>query len=376
MLIYIVVFGISIFALCGMRVNALCFTVRTYWTASSIVILLLSLLAGFRDVGIGSDTRGYIFTYMDAARMCDNIIDVVRFDSGYGSLDKGFLFLAFLSKCITPERWMFFFMIELAVLLPFFIGVYKLSESKLYLPVLLFFYALIFYRYNQSYNLMRQFCAIGWCFLSFVYYIRRRWLLFALFFFIAYSFHSSALIFAGLFVLEYVSRIRNRRLLKIMAGVALLLFLWIFNNYEYLLATLSSFMNDSYADRYSSVTGYYGAREKIGISDTLFIFYAFYLTYYSFKHRILSFSENIFLLVLSGFVLLSIFLVLVSTFINRIGLYAIVLIYWYLAVIMSKIKDKRVVGLYFLYGFLYWLYIYIVKGASETYPYTSEILGI
>ena len=57
--------------------------------------LILSLLAGFRDLSVGADTDYYPHWYISALRNIKNFPDIVNLET---NLDKGFLFLYWVNN--------------------------------------------------------------------------------------------------------------------------------------------------------------------------------------------------------------------------------------------------------------------------------------
>ncbi len=376
-MIYLIVFTLSIWVLSKMSIHNSKYTKTRYWWCSVISMLFLVLLAGFRDKGVGIDTNVYIDTYSNIAQGLGNFSEIISFNQSGVNVDKAFLALAFLSHKLSNGTFLFFTFIELAILFPLFLGAYNLTKKDGNVSIVItFFFLLVFLKYTYSYNVMRQFCAVSWSFLAFTYYLNKRWILFLIFFLIAYLFHSSAILFIPFLFLEYVSRMKNKTLQKIMLYLIPIFLVFVFYKYDQILQTLSYFSNDVYATRYSTDSMKYAGRDRISYTDLVFVLYCFGVIIYSFRYKLLSVKENIYVLLLNICVLFCISLSLLSEYMNRTVLFPLIIELWYLAKILCAMKNKPIKYGFYVLAVSYWFYTYIIRNTCETYPYTSTILGI
>ncbi|MBQ4406187.1 MAG: EpsG family protein [Bacteroidales bacterium] len=362
---YLIVFTVSIIVCC-------LYNDRRKWIII-IPCLLLSLLAGFRDKGIGTDTLVYIDRYFSYASQCKNISDIINADAFY---DKGFLLLALIASLIDNEIGIFYFIIELVILTFCFLAYYRLSKYyKISLGV--FMIVFLFLEYNYSLNAMRQLCAMSIVLFAFSYLIEKKWLIFSLWELVSYFFHSSAIISLSLVVFVYISNIEksNKRIILtfIIIGVAFLAvaFYSILLNY---FAVLDVFKSD-YAERYQ--VNYYEGRGRVAFAPLGVSLIIYLIMYLFFKHC----KENSKLVychfLVQTIYTFTLFLSLYNVYAYRIGLY-----FFMISILLFSVElsSKRINNIEKICSFIvivfYWFFNYVINNNSETIPYTSKILGI
>lgn len=165
---------------------------RAVFLYGGSAIVVLSVLAGAREYGIGTDTMGYgiwlfnlacsepdYFTYMDLA-MHDKI-----------HMDPLFAVQAYLVVNATGSIFWYYFAIEAVMLIPVYLVVRDFAHPTMVAPCMLL-YLLIFY--IPGYNAMRQYIAMSFVLLSFAKLYRGHYLASVISYACALLYHVSAII--------------------------------------------------------------------------------------------------------------------------------------------------------------------------------------
>lgn len=175
---------------------------RDYDNLLSITYLIIIILfSGFRDMIGGYD----IYIYGD-------IFESKKFE--YPALEKGYLLYNNVLSFFSNDRQFLFFVTSLLIGVLHYLIIQKFS------PVLSFSLFILFCKfYLMSFVYLRQGLAMGIIWLSIPYIQKRKFLIFLLLSFLAYSFHKSSIIFLPTYFL-YNIKIKNKQLIIIL-GVML-----------------------------------------------------------------------------------------------------------------------------------------------------------
>ena len=363
---YFIVFTISIL-LCAL------YNDKRKWTIFAACILL-SLFAGFRDKGIGTDTLVYTDQYFSYALSCDNIREIINNEMNY---DICFLFLAYFGTYFVSDIWIFYFIIEFVIIFFFALAYLRLNKkNNINLVIFLAVYLLI--HFNYSLNAMRQSCAMSIVLLAYSYLDEKKWIPFIIWEFVAYFFHSSAIITLSFIVFYWISNIQNeqKRILYTISSIILLIISTLF--YYELLNYIGdlNILKEDYIDHYGMNSSFKSAA-IIDISKACIVLLFYVIIFISAKRKIVDKKIIYFHFICNSIFLLSLFLSLYNMYAYRIGLYFFLISIYYFCVELSSVKINSIEKIIsFSYLIFYWFYIFVIKGLSETIPYTSKILGI
>lgn len=340
-----------------------------------ISILILSLFAGVRDLGVGTDTGIYSQSYFNASRYIENWGDLSKFDN-QDIRDKGYLVLNIVCSWFSDNIWLVLFLTELIILSSLYFAVLSLSKTyKLSIFVFSCFYLFTFY--NYTFNIMRQSCAVSLIFLSFSYFVRRKMIMSSFLFLLAYFFHSSSLIALILFLIYYFVN-KGIKLPKwILVGLltgAIVLFMSFRDVTDLLVAW--GMLSIQYVEVYSDGSIYDG-NSRITYTALVLILMMSITIYLSIKNKILSKKDNLFLLIIHIFYIVGMSFGLIISHLARVSYIFYLIDIWMLSVILSSSQIKRSYKIvYFLILAFAWWYSIIRNNEGETFPYKSEILGI
>lgn len=125
-----------------------------------ICIMILSLLAGFRDVSIGTDVRIYANgVYLAASKVSSvkQLIDFLFHSSLHtgNEIESAYLFVSFIGSKVFKSLFGPLFLTSLIINAGVFMGLYRIKEHLSY-NIAIMVYCFMFYQ--QTYNMMRN----GW----------------------------------------------------------------------------------------------------------------------------------------------------------------------------------------------------------------------
>lgn len=156
-------------------------------------LVVLSILAGVRDISIGTDVETYVNPVF---RICCKYRCSLLGMYGY-NIEKGYIVLNYLVSLFTNKLYILMFVIQFFILFFSLLAIRKLYKENY--PFVYLLFILLFY--NMSLNIIRQFMAIGLCLyaLSFLFENKNKSFFFLIF--IASLFHSSSVLFIIVFIL-------------------------------------------------------------------------------------------------------------------------------------------------------------------------------
>ena len=336
----------------------------------------MCLIGGLRDLGIGTDTLVYTEDYFNSAR--DYAISDLFTHEALEDYDKGYFVLNAITTVFSSNYWIILFVTQLVTIGLTYWGVYRLS-NHFEISYVVFTFLFCFLFYNQTFNYMRQFCALGLLLFAFSYFIEQKYIHYFTFQIIAFLFHSSSglFVFVPIFYYMFNHHFGTKQLYLMLAGYVLLILFLVFDFYEILYYTVDlGVFNMDYADRYGEDSDFV---ESDGLPRTTLFLMLFPFLLYSIAYYKRTISPQLF----SFFIIIHVSYVAVFSlaiyvvFLQRLGLYFYYIDIFFIAHILSNEQFvKKVSLLYALLVIYCWYNMYIVNNDCETYPYTSSLLGI
>lgn len=337
------------------------------------IVFLLSYIGGIRDIGVGTDTTVYSENYFYEAKHLSSFEDFVETHR-----DKGYLLLNILGVKLSEHLWMAQFTIQFFTHGLVLFSVWGMRK-RFRLKMSLFTLAYCFIFYNQTYNFMRQYCALALLILGLYYVFSGRWKCYMGCQLGAFFFHSTSLLFVFIPVLYYVctSGKGGKWRYWFIGSCILSVFIVTTCFYEALeLLNAIDVVSDVHANRYG-IGDEFGAREGMRKSLVLIIGVVFYFVYVAYKRKIVNFEFVIFMLSIHIFFIALYLLSFYSVYLYRLSLY----FYLSMMILITSVISSRKVLLLERTGWIVLLlldwYLYIVRhGGAESFPYHSKILGI
>ena len=377
MAVYLVSFALSILLIAFGEKKRL----PVFLGISAIALLIPCLVAGLRDLSIGTDVLVYVKPMTNAAYASKNIF---HFFDGYWfaqwrnlyvqDYEIGFSLVVYLVSKLTHSLGAVLFVIEALMVVPIYIA---LARNRKNFPVwlgMLVFYLLF---YNATLNMMRQWIAMSFLLLSFQMLRERRFLLTGLFLMIGILFHTTAIMGIPLYLLYWVLWLVRRKQfvhhnlqIECSTVVSLLLMLLavvMIRNLPVILKLLSAIGLGAY--------GSYLEGNDIGlmlgqIVLRLPLLGILMLNWRQFRRK--DPSAAFYLCVVLVDIVLS-QLVSVDDNALRISSYLMLFsIMWIPSVsVASPSKPKRVLttALVIVFALFYWYYTYVLTMRHSTYPY-------
>lgn len=331
-----------------------------------IAILPPAIIAGCRDLTIGTDTDMYPYSTYLTCKHSHTIERAFRYT--ISGMEELYVLLAYFSAHLFPHPNFFLFITHLIILVTL---LYSFKKAGINLAVAFALFYLMFYA--NSLNAARQFLAMPFCLLSLIEFIRRKYFLCVLSMCLAFGFHHSSLFFLTILLLYYLCS-RHRKLMKkrstmVIIVMSIVLGIYLFN--EILTSFVGIGLTDiKYLERYGS-----GDRYGTNVPISLFSINIFNLLMFTVVSR--KIREKAFV-VFSRYVLIISFLLcfmgLISTFAVRLGAYYMIVSIVSMVYIMRRNGQQFSTIVYSFYMF-YWLMTVVVARIADTYPYHSKILS-
>lgn len=337
------------------------------------IVVFYTIIAGLRNFGIGTDTNVYIELYFNTAK---SIISVKEFLS-LESMDKGFLFLCWLSSQISSDLQVVLVVVELWIIAFTMHGAYMLKRDhgmKLWIFVFLYFF--MFFGY--SINLMRQFCAMSLLFWGFAWLRNGNWKVFAVTQVIAYYFHSSSVVFLVVPLVYFLSYMKNQRIrnyITISISIFFIVILASFHQYISVLGNLN-LVSGEYVDRYGQNSEF---KATAGSSVLMLLSYIsiFYFLYIACRDKRIPVYYRYILVTLFSISFMFAQLNFITAYLDRLSYYISFIYLTYLVYALGSKRIPLLIRITVVSFTIFFCYrIFIENHGAEIYPYASKILGI
>ncbi|MEY8586567.1 EpsG family protein [Phocaeicola sartorii] len=369
MFFYLFIFSVCIF----LGFFADCTNKRASGVATLCITFLLSYIGGVRNLGIGTDTLVYTENYFWEAVHLDSWKDFFE-----ASHDKGYMLLNYMAVLCNKKVWMAQFVIQFFTHGLIFMTAFKIKHlCRFKMTLFTILYCCVFY--NQSYNFMRQYCALALLMWGLYYALDKRWYIYILCQFGAFFFHSSSLLFLLVpFLYHLCTQYYGSKWRCVIVGGAIISLIVATTCFYEVLDLLNTIevVSDTHANRYAEGDDF-GARSGVRKSLVLLIVCIFYFCYVSHKRIIGVRGLPLFVFSLNVFFMAFYALSFYSVYLYRLALYFYMPLMLFVTLVVSSRKilnAERAVWVMLL--LLDWL-LYVVKNnGAESFPYHSKILGI
>ncbi|MBO6127269.1 MAG: EpsG family protein [Pseudobutyrivibrio sp.] len=330
------------------------------------IIILNTIILGFRDFGVGTDTLAYVEDYFNTANKIHNL----AFLSELNNYDKGYLLLALFSTLFSSSPQSLLFFTELFIISFYVLGLYETRKVlKCNLPCIFLLFVLL-YQF-ETINLMRQFCAMSLLVYGFSQFLQKHYKRYLFLQILGYFFHSSSILFIIIPILQYLSNSKSKlkyRFPLILFVIISLMFVFYYTFIQYF-SSLHIISGD-YAYRYGESTLFAAesSNSKGFIKDIVMTGSLLVIIYLSNKkvHIPKDIIYMGLLLIVFNFMFSSMRTIMIYFF--RLGYYWGLIMIIYLSVIFQMYKRKD-------FFFMCSLYLYLtvaVMAAYRAYGYSPE----
>lgn len=362
MWIYLIVFFISsfLFYIAAKRERKWNITV-------AFAILIPSLLAGLRDLSIGTDTIVYydIYNVASSAESYSSFLLTLNTEYFYYIMSHiakymgGFWGLLFLYQGLT-----IIFIYNVA---------YKYRHN---LNVFLVFALYFFLFFNFSLNIMRQCLAMGYLLNISVFLLERKPRHFMLFAIIGLIFHTSEIIAAAFIYVIYWLSTTTRVKQQLFIPLYFICVIGLFKNFMAIASQMKYFpvgrMSD-YASAYQIDRS--GAYNN---TDIALFFLSVIVLWMSFHYKLINKAFYLPMILLIAVQLMFMLLGVYNKWLSRIAMY----LTFYSLIILPHVghssklsrNSRMAYGMVvFFIGLVYWLWINAYRGSNETIPYKVNV---
>lgn len=193
MIMYILVILVSIGFLFWGLLSKRKYNNFIYYLFISIGLLFPCIIAGLRNISVGSDTDFYILGLFEQVSSFSSPISYIKEMIHFWQInDIGYLIITFVVGKIFNNFNILLFVMELLIILPVYKSIEKFSikDTNIIFGMLLFY----LFWYNVTFNMLRQSLALAFSLLSIAYMNKKQYKLSVLLSLISVGFHKSSIL--------------------------------------------------------------------------------------------------------------------------------------------------------------------------------------
>jgi len=363
MLIYLFVFLLSLILL-YLALKSKYKIIRLILLAVSLFIPCL--LAGLRDLSIGTDTSGYMINVFNRVGMTSSFHDFYNLSMIVGDVtDPGYLFIEYISKMWFNDFRVLLFITEVLIIVPIFISLYICNKNRPY-NIIFGMFLFFMFMYNVSLNMARQSISLSMVILGIALLDKKHYKSSVLFLILGFLFHKTTLIALPIYLIHYYLDKKTRASNIIMLFIYVLTTFLVFN-YKNIILMLYNYKiyehGILYLSNHQSI--------NFGLTDTV-VYIVFLLMVLVNKKSIENNNINYrFYLFMAIEGLITLQLGIFIDYIERVSLY---FIYPLLIIPLSNVSivNKKVSLSTFAFAvfmFLYYVYAFGLLNLHETIPF-------
>lgn len=345
-----------------------------------LIVVVNAIIIGLRDIGVGIDTLVYIEYYFHQATDIHSIKAFLYNDNS--NLDKGFLFLSWVSTLFGDDPRILLFITELFIISLCCAGIYE-YKKKLNFNITYFVLLFILILQHETINMMRQFCAMSLLFYGYSLFLQKKITSYLVCQTLAYFFHTSSFVFLLLPSLYII--LRTRGIVKYICTFAILIIFGFFAfQYYHILQYIQALgvLKESYIESYEVTDmGYKTILSPHFLMRFLVYIIEMIICYILYVKKVASNSFVYLVFILCNIKLLITLSTLNVVYFDRIGFYYS-LVLMILFSMVANLKKRKLQILCFAYAFAYMLiilrlyYVNSVENNCFNLAYTSKFLGI
>lgn len=345
-----------------------------------LALLIPCLLAGFRAVNIGTDTKGYPLKLYNYAGSGVSFKELVSFsDLWYLSVDYLYLAITYIFGHFHLSFQFYLFILEMLVIVPYYFSLKNELKDKnsIIFGMFLFFFTF----YNLSLNMIRQSISISFALLSFSIFkneqiniskVKRIIISFGVLF-VGYLFHDTIVIMLPFYAVYsfFKNKKINIKSKKIVSCTIVLLMFLLLILYKPVLQFISSL------GIYNKINYYINTytRFDIDYTGTLLNFLIVLLIYWGKKDIDNSNDDYLFASTISWCNMIMFFFGTFIKYTYRIAYYLFyMLLSFYIPILFNKNlennRKKQYLRIAIILIFIvYWSFVILIKNSNETIPY-------
>lgn len=346
-------------------------------------LMPMAIIAGMRDLTIGTDIQNYGLFNFESALQFKNIFDYVKYIKYTNGVEYGYSVFNYLVSRFTNSINVFFFLLNLLTILFIILGLNVLGD-KVNFELSIIIYYLLFW--SGSLNVMRQSLAASIVFFAFSLYMSNNKLFyFILLILLASSIHQTALLAILLPIILKITpfklKIKNVAIWFLL-GLILITFFNPNNRFVITLMNSLPILNKYYNLFINGGMQYITGGQGMQLRYVLFriipscVFIVLALLYKGSKDK----EEGRIINFLFLITLVSVFFEFVnmnSGVLSRLGMYFSVFQIIFISFLLKRKLSRRNIIVFFISLSVSILFFVVVikSGSGELYPYSSTILN-
>lgn len=373
MLIYLLLFlVVEILAILSCRSKEKSGKIKAF-ILPAIIVIILSIFGGVRDLTIGTDVLVYGSNWFEIATKMGSFSTYMNYIQ---TSDVGYLFINYIVSRFTNDVHIFLIVLQLICNGLVIATLYRYRD-KVPFWLSLLMYLCIFY--CRTFNILRQTVALSIVFYSVRFLEKKQNIKFIIAVLISSLFHFTALISLVILLFRKICESGSRFKTMFVFIIVILTFITVFFIKD-LISILYS-LGIVNARIYNYLYDFATSSVNIMLIENLFKFFMLFLILLQNKRIKDKFQLNsLFVLcVIVDFVIYQIRSVILYS--DRLSFYFgyfLMLIFPQTAIsFKAKGRDKLLLNTIFIVFLLgFWYYKFVYSGSCEVYPYSSQILGI
>jgi hypothetical protein len=378
-MIYFIVFTISILATYLAEFSIKRKYRISFYVFSIIAIIIPSVLAGTRDLGVGTDTIIYVDSVFNRIMKVDSLKELYDLYSSnsitHTHIELIYVLLNYFVSLFSDNvNWVYFFANFITCTFFYMAAYGNRHKASMWLFMTFFFFLF----YNLSYNIVRQSLALSMTIYAFKYIEAKKWIQIIIWSVIILNTHATGFGFILLFAIHYICNLKNKSIKFIFTITFFIGMISIYFIFERLMLYVISmgFIQEKFLS-------YVYSNEGAAISEAIFIMYLLFvillvavklLTTKTDKKLGYYIYNKIIGILLYNLSIICIYLFRFSLYINVIDCIIIPRTLHLLSPAKKRTVILHVVTIFVL--IIVWIWQIIINNDHETYPYTSKILGI
>lgn len=346
-------------------------------------ILIPCILAGCRDLSVGTDIKVYLKNIFDASLSTDSWNEYLNYGWFNGwkivyvkDYEIAFIGVVYIISKTFLNIHVVMFFIEILMILPIYAGVKKVFKNN---GSAIAFSMLVYYlsMFNSGLNIMRQYIAISFLFLSVICLINKKNIKCYIYIIISILFHKSSLI--GILILILYNIMNSSIKFKIKIGryyieVKKILIIGISIVGLFIIYKMDIIMKLLDAVNLSEYSSYISGSFSMNLFRIIMVIPILFVMYRN-KNNIFKEDNIYFYLLIYIISQLTIQLASIKTYTIRISYFFKIFDTIFLVIICKNNLKIKKSSSFIVIGTLlvYWIYIYVIGKSGQTVPY---IIGI
>lgn len=348
---------------------------RTAQVFFLLAVLIAAILAGVRDLSIGTDIWTYGEWSFRAARKNDNLFSYIQSQTDLELLYNILVWV--VARFTSDSHWLYF----ITGFITYYFVMKGIHNYKKQISITIGWMTFLFLYYGDTFNTMRQFLSVAIAFWGLKFSLNGKFKKYIAVTIVAILFHNTALLsFLGVAIVFFLKK-KDTLFRKIAVVASAVIVAIIYSNILEILIKMG-IISDRFARYYSNT--FVLSLNPILLRLPFLVIIAVWYQKYRFGERkyIKKWESNIEADIIIMFLIIDILTSAMRGTLSTLyrvaflfGIYRTIA-YSRICVVLRKNNRLLVTALLLVYLLVLWIYQNVLQGNNEIYPFTSEILGI